>query len=99
MDRKSVDRILKGIAEDLHLNYKVSTHTLRKTFGYHQMVMSGNDPRKLMLLQKIFGHSSSMQTLQYIGITKEEIQDAYMKLNLGGRNHYLIDSKIGERVS
>lgn len=88
MTRMSVDRILKGIADDLKLREKVSTHTLRKTFGYHQMVMSGNDPRKLLLLQKMFGHSSAAQTLDYIGITTEEIEDAYLSLNLGSKNSY-----------
>lgn len=88
MTRMSVDRILKGIALELGLNIKVSTHTLRKTFGYHQMVMSGNDPRKLLLLQKIFGHSTAAQTLDYIGITSEEVAEAYNELNLGGWNCY-----------
>lgn len=96
ISRMSVDRILKGIAEDLHLDCKVATHTLRKTFGYHQMVMSGNDPRKLLLLQKIFGHSTSTQTLDYIGITREEIEEAYANLNLGSRSCYAAFSSIGE---
>ena len=97
MTRKSVDRILKDIAHDVGIQSKVSTHTLRKTFGYHQMVMSGNDPRKLLLLQKIFGHSTASQTLDYIGITSEEIQDAYLTLNLGGREYYKGMSNIGEQ--
>lgn len=84
LDRKSVDRILKDIAEKCQLHVKMSTHSLRKTFGYHQMVMSNNDPRKLVLLQKMFGHSSMLETMCYIGITDEEIADAYRNLNLGG---------------
>ena len=59
---KSIDRILKGIAKDLNISAKISTHSLRKTFGYHQMLMSNNDGRKLLLLQKIFNHSSPAQT-------------------------------------
>lgn len=95
--RFSVDRILKGIANDLDLNIKMSTHTLRKTFAYHQMVMSNNDHRKLLLLQKMLGHSSAAQTLDYIGITGEEIEEAYRKLNLGSTTcNYLIDSDVGE---
>ena len=50
-----------------------------------------------MLLQKMFGHSTSAQTLDYIGITGEEIETAYMELNLGMRNRpQLVDSTIGE---
>lgn len=94
---KSIDRILKGIGSDLDLNMKISTHTLRKTFCYHQMLMSHNDPRKLLLLQKMLNHSSPAQTLSYIGITAEEIDEAYKKLNLGSKDHnYLVDSSIVE---
>lgn len=96
--RNSVDRVLKGLANNLDLNIKMSTHTLRKTFAYHQMVMSNNDPRKLLLLQKMMGHSSAAQTLDYIGITGEEIEEAYKKLNLGSATcNYLIDSKVYEQ--
>ena len=94
---RSIGRILKGIKNDLNLNMRVSTHTLRKTFCYHQMVMSNHDSRKLLLLQKMLGHSSPMQTLTYIGITNEEIEDAYMKLNLGSKQYnYLVDAEIFE---
>lgn len=96
--RNSVDRILKGIAADLDLNIQMSTHTLRKTFAFHQMVMSNNDPRKLLLLQKMLGHSTAAQTLDYIGITGDEIEEAYRKLNLGSETcNYLIDSNVYER--
>lgn len=97
LSRCSVDRILKGIAKDLNLDCKVSTHTLRKTFAYHQMVMSGNSQRKLLVLQKMFGHSSAAQTLDYIGITREEIDDAYRGLNLGSLTcNYLAESSVIE---
>ena len=96
MTRGSVDRILKEIADTLGIRSKVATHTLRKTFGYHQMMMSGNDPRKLLLLQKIFGHSTSVQTLDYIGITQEEIESAYLDMNLGSKNCYQKYSTIRE---
>lgn len=94
---QSIDRILKGIARDLDLNIKVSTHTLRKTFCYHQMLMSHNDSRKLLLLQKMLNHSSPAQTLDYIGITGEEIEKAYQELNLGSIEHnYMAGSYIVE---
>lgn len=94
----SVERILKKAASEIGLECHVATHTLRKTFGYHQMAMGGNDPRRLLLLQKIFGHASVAQTLDYIGITDEEIEDAYKGLNLGSRNCYAKFSAIHEIV-
>lgn len=88
LSRMSVDRILKEIKETLGIEAHMSSHTLRKTFGYHQMAMSGNDPRKLLVLQKMFGHSSASQTMEYIGITDEEITEAYKNLNLGSKHDY-----------
>lgn len=100
LNRKSIDRILKGIAEEYDLGIRMATHTLRKTFAYHQMVMGNNDPRRLLLLQKMFGHATSSQTLDYIGITQEEISEAYLNLNLGSKdNGYLIDSSLYEVTS
>ena len=97
MHRNSVDRILKEVGDELGLGIHMSTHTLRKCFAYHQMVMSNNDPRKLLLLQKMFGHSTAAQTLDYIGITSEEIADAYLALNLGKRTGlHLLDSTVSE---
>ena len=97
LTERSIDRIMNGIADDLHLDIRMSTHTLRKTFCYHQMVMSHNDQRKLLLLQKMLNHSSPVQTLAYIGLTSEEIEDAYKSLNLGSAtDNYLIGSFLSE---
>lgn len=97
ISKQGVDLMLKGVARDLGLGNRMATHSLRKTFAYHQMVMSGNDPRKLLLLQKMFGHSSAAQTLDYIGITSEEIDDAYRNLNLGSiTQNYMMNTDIKE---
>lgn len=94
--RNNIDNILKSAAKDLGLDVKISTHTLRKTFGFHQMMMCNNDPRKLLVLSKMFGHSSTAVTLEYIGITGEEIADAYRNLNLGYKGKSYLDSGIME---
>lgn len=92
--RNTVEGVLKEAGKALGLGVHISTHTLRKTFAYHQLLISNNDPRKLLLLQKIFGHSSVAQTLDYIGITNDEIAEAYKELNLGLHKLYLIDSVV-----
>lgn len=95
---RNVDRILKRIASAVGLDMKMSTHTLRKTFCYHQMLISGNDPRKLLLLQKMMGHASVAQTLDYIGITEDEMVDAYKDLNLGlGTSKAVVETAIVEK--
>lgn len=98
MTVRAMNLLLEGIARDLRLSMHLSTHSLRKTFCYHQMLMSHNDPRKLMLLQKMLNHSTPAQTLEYIGITSEEIEDAYQKLNLGSSSYnYLVQADIIEK--
>ena len=94
---QSVNLILKGIAKDLDLNIRMSSHSLRKTFCYWMMVQGQNDSRRLLLLQKILNHSTPAQTLQYIGLTNEEIAEAYRNLNIGSQKYAnLIDSNIVE---
>ena len=97
LNRSTIDRILKRIARECDLNIHMSTHTLRKTFAYWVMVRGGNDQRQLLLLQKIFGHSSPEQTLAYIGISRDEIAEAYRNLNLGSsEDDEILSSKIVE---
>lgn len=69
--------ILSNAAEEVGLEH-VGTHTLRKTFGYHVYMRTNN----LGLVQKLLNHRSSSETLRYIGIEQEEMDDAYLKLNL-----------------
>lgn len=96
MSRQTADNILKEANRALSLGLHMSTHTLRKTFAYHQMAMSNHDPRKLVLLQKMFGHSTVAQTLDYIGLTKEEMEDAYLNLNLGSTKNYTTYCQLRE---
>jgi integrase len=71
-------RILHEAGEAVGLG-KVGTHSLRKTFGYHVYKKTcGN----LGLVQKLLNHSTSGDTLRYIGIDKEEMDATYLDLNL-----------------
>ena len=94
---RQVNNLLKEVSYELGLQMRMSSHSLRKTFCFHQMRMSRNDPRKLLLLQKMLGHSTSAQTLDYIGLTDEEMFDAYKNLNLGSEDYnYLVDTNFYE---
>ena len=72
LDRAQAYRILNKAAQ------AVGTHTLRKTFGYHHY-KKYND---IVLLQKIFNHSSPSVTLRYIGIEQDTIDESYMNFYL-----------------
>jgi integrase len=52
---------------------------MRKTFGYHVYQQS---KKNLGLVQKLLNHGSSAVTLRYIGIEEEDMDEAYVKLNL-----------------
>lgn len=51
------------------------SHTLRKTWGYHQRITFAAAPELLMIA---FGHSSERQTLEYLGIVPREVCDLYL---------------------
>lgn len=50
------------------------SHTLRKTWGYHQRITYNVS---IALLMKAYGHSSERQTLEYLGIMPSEVMDLY----------------------
>lgn len=56
----------------------IGTHTLRKTFGY-RLYENGYDVSRIMA---ILGHSSEKETLRYIGVTADEIAEAYESIEV-----------------
>ena len=70
----SVHRLVKGWCRAINLKGNYGSHTLRKTFGYHQRVTFGTDIPRLMV---VFNHSTQRQTLDYLCIQPEEIKDVY----------------------
>lgn len=75
----SVNRLVKSWCNEINLKGNFGSHTLRKTFGYHQRVQLNTSIPELMVM---FNHSTQKQTLEYLCIQAEEIKDAYLKLNL-----------------
>ncbi len=84
IERYSIQRILQSAVKHVGLGIRCGTHTMRKTFGYQFMKQNERNPRALHFLMDLFNHSSEAITLRYIGINKEEKQQAYLSLNLGG---------------
>ena len=70
--------IINEAAKAVGIKYSVGTHTLRKTFGYWAY-QQGIDVTRI---QQLLNHSSPGITLRYIGITKEELDNIYINLNL-----------------
>jgi integrase len=81
ISRVQAYRILNDAAKRAGILDKIGSigcHSLRKTFGY-QLHKKGVDITRIMA---IFGHSSPEITLAYIGITDEEISDAYLMIEV-----------------
>ena len=51
------------------------SHSLRKTWGYHQRVRFKTDTPTLM---RAFNHSSEAQTLTYLGVEARDVHAAFM---------------------
>ncbi|SHI14278.1 tyrosine-type recombinase/integrase [Desulfofustis glycolicus] len=75
----SVNRLVKQWCKDARIRGNFGSHTLRKTFGYHQRVQRNTSVPELMAM---FNHSSQKQTLDYLCIQADEIRNAYMELCL-----------------
>ena len=78
LDRSQVYRFIVRACKDNSIKVHVSTHTLRRSFGYHHY-QKFKDP---IVLQKIFNHSSQRITLMYIGVEQDEIDLSYKNFEL-----------------
>lgn len=72
-------KVINEAARHVGIDYKIGTQSLRKTFGYWAFKRG----YALEKIQKLLNHSSPGTTLTYIGITKDELDEVYIKMNLG----------------
>lgn len=69
---------LKDAATACGIRQNIGTHTLRKTFGYMHYMRN----KDIVFLQRLFGHSSALITMRYIGIAEEEEKRAYHSVSI-----------------
>jgi integrase len=65
----SVHRLVKGWGRAINLRGSYGSHSLRKTWEYHQRVTFGVDIPRLMVC---FNHSTQKQTLSFVAGTKRK---------------------------
>ena len=78
ISRQRCYQIMNTIAKQAGIEERIGCHTLRKTFGYHYYKMTGD----VVSLQRILGHSFQRETLVYIGVIQENIDESLMKMNM-----------------
>lgn len=66
--------MVKEWCGDAGMKGNFGSHSLRKTWGYHQRVQNN---AAVPLLMEAFGHKTQQQTLDYLGIQSKEIQELY----------------------
>lgn len=76
--RSMAYKILRSIAEEFGLQ-EIGCHTLRKTFGYFFYQQT----KDVVMLMKLFNHTSEKVTLRYIGIEQDTMDSALKKLKIG----------------
>lgn len=57
-----------------------SSHTLRKTFGKRVYEVNNRSEAALVLLSSVFNHNSISVTRRYIGLSQQQIDNAYLNL-------------------
>jgi len=78
ISRQRCYQIINEIAKEAGIEDRIGCHTLRKTFGYHYYKMTGD----VVSLQRILCHSYQRETLVYIGVVQENIDESLMKFNM-----------------
>ena len=78
LDRVAAYYIIRNACEKAGIQDKIGTHSMRKSFGYHHYQQF----KDVVILQKIFNHSSPQITLRYIGIDQDEIDYSYQNFIL-----------------
>ena len=70
----TLNHMVKRWCGEAGLKGNYGSHTLRKTWGYHQRVQN---EAPIPLLMEAFGHTSQAQTLDYLCIQAKEIEELY----------------------
>jgi site-specific recombinase XerD len=76
LSRVQAYRILTDAGTRAKVKSNIGTHTLRKTFAY-TLYNIGVD---LAYIQRLLNHSSQKETLRYIGIESEELDEIVLSL-------------------
>ena len=80
----TLSNMTKTWCRDVQLHGNYGSHTLRKSWGYHQLRQNrGTKPHMVLpILMHAYGHTSQEQTLDYLCIQSDEVADLFMQVEL-----------------
>lgn len=76
ISRRQALHILQTTAKEIGYEGRMGTHSLRKTFGFRHY----QQYKDVAELQIIFNHNNQYETLKYIGVMSERIEDGIVKM-------------------
>ncbi|WP_411682896.1 site-specific integrase [Clostridium thailandense] len=76
--RQHAAYILSQAGDYIGIKEPISTHSMRKTWGY----WAYKSGVSLALIMEALNHSSISNTRKYLGITQEDLDNVYLSLNL-----------------
>ena len=80
----TVSRMVKRWCKEVGLKGNFGSHTLRKTWGYHQLRMNTKTKQHMLLpiLMRAYKHASQEQTLAYLGIQDVDVAQVFLEVEL-----------------
>jgi integrase len=78
ISRQQASNIISTAGDYIGIKEPINNHSMRKTWGY----WAYKSGVSIILIMEALNHSSIANTMKYIGITQDDLNEVYINLNL-----------------